>query len=134
METQRITHRQRIENCLSGMISDQTPVALWRHFPVDDQTPEGLAGAVINFQKTFDFDLVKVTPASSYCLIDWGVQDSWKGNTEGTREYGKRLIEQPDDWYKLKALDPYSGNLAGILNCLKMICDELEGDVPGVRP
>ena len=57
----KITHRQRLETCLTGQKPDRTPVALWRHFPVDDQTPEGLAAATLNFQSTFDFDLVKVT-------------------------------------------------------------------------
>ena len=37
------THRTRLETCLSGVQPDRTPVALWRHFPVDDQTPAGLA-------------------------------------------------------------------------------------------
>ena len=40
------THRERIQTCLAGEIPDQTPVALWRHFPVDDQRPEDLAAAV----------------------------------------------------------------------------------------
>ena len=28
----------------------------------------------------YDFDLVKVTPASSFCLRDWGAEDRWTGN------------------------------------------------------
>jgi uroporphyrinogen decarboxylase len=63
------SHRTRLETCLSGVRPDRTPVALWRHFPVDDQIPAGLAAATIDFQRTFDFDLVKVTPASSFCLV-----------------------------------------------------------------
>ena len=68
-----ITHRTRLEACLSNQPVDRPPVALWRHFPVDDQTPFGLANATLVFQKTFDFDLVKVTPSSSFCLKDWGM-------------------------------------------------------------
>ena len=60
-----ISHRQRLETCLSGDTPDRTPVALWRHFQVDDFTPVGLARATLAFQYSFDFDLVKVTPASS---------------------------------------------------------------------
>ena len=66
-----LTHRQRVKACLSGDQLDRVPVALWRHFPVDDQSPDGLAAAIFAFQNTFDFDLVKVTPSSSYCLRDW---------------------------------------------------------------
>jgi hypothetical protein len=36
-----LNHRARLEACLTGQIPDRAPVALWRHFPVDDQTPTG---------------------------------------------------------------------------------------------
>jgi len=130
LETHRLTHRNRIEQCLIGDVPDKTPIALWRHFPVDDQTPAGLAGSVIDFQKLFDFDLVKVTPSSSFCIKDWGVVDEWRGNSEGTREYTRRIINSPDDWIKLQPLDPYKGALGDQLTCLKMICDEFGPDVP----
>lgn len=127
METHGMTHRDRLERCLAGEIPDRTPIALWRHFPVDDQYPDRLAEAVVNFQRAFDFDLVKVTPASSFCTKDWGVEDEWRGNSEGTREYVHRVIDTADDWYKLTPLDPYKGALGNQLTCLKMICDELGG-------
>jgi len=130
LETHRLNHRNRIEQCLMGDVPDKTPIALWRHFPVDDQTPAGLAGSVIDFQKLFDFDLVKVTPSSSFCIKDWGVEDEWRGNSEGTREYTRRIINSPDDWIKLKPLDPYKGALGDQLTCLKIICDEFGSDVP----
>ena len=60
------THRERIQACLNGETPDRTPIALWRHFPVDDQDPETLAASTLHFQNTYDFDIVKVTPASSF--------------------------------------------------------------------
>jgi uroporphyrinogen decarboxylase len=114
-------HRERLQACLSGVAPDRTPVALWRHFPVDDQSPESLAAATIEFQKTYDFDLVKVTPASSFCLKDWGVRDEWQGNTEGTRTYTRSVIEHPEDWARLALLDPQHGYLAQQLECLRLI-------------
>ncbi len=130
LEAPGLTHRQRIEKCIGGDTLDKTPIALWRHFPVDDQTPEGLASSIINFQRQFDFDLVKVTPASSYCLKDWGVEDEWQGNPEGTRQYTRRVIHTPDDWLKLPTLDPYHGALGSQLTCLKLIQDELGPETP----
>lgn len=133
MATHSVRHRQRLESCLSGVKTDRAPVALWRHFPVDDQTPEGLAAATLNFQQTYDFDLVKVTPASSYCLKDWGVEDAWKGATEGTREYTKHRIKQAEDWGQLEVLDPYRGRLSDQLTCLDLICTQLGADVPVIQ-
>ncbi len=77
-----------------------------------------------------DFDLVKVTPASSYCLKDWGVEDEWHGNPEGTRQYVNRVIQTAEDWAKLTVLDPYKGALGNQLACLERICDELGPGVP----
>jgi uroporphyrinogen decarboxylase len=128
-----ITHRDRLESSLSLTPTDRTPVALWRHFPVDDQTPEGLAAATLSFQKTFDFDFVKVTPESSFCLKDWGAKDEWRGATEGTRTYTHRVIQHPDDWTKLPVLDPKSGNLGRQLQCLQLLVKELGEDTPIIQ-
>jgi len=116
-----------------GDMPDRTPIALWRHFPIDDQTPGSLAAAIINFQRTYDFDLVKVTPASSFCIKDWGVEDIWRGSTEGTRDYVRRIINSPEDWLKLKPLNPKHGALQAQLSCLKLICDELSPRVPIIQ-
>lgn len=132
------THRERLQACLNGEQPDRPPVALWRHFPVDDQSPEALAAATLHFQATYDFDLVKVTPASSFCVKDWGVEDAWMGDTEGpvlsavegTRRYTKRVIQKPQDWESLPELDPSAPHLAGQLACLRYIEQGLGPNVP----
>jgi len=124
------THKARIQACLKGEIVDRPPVALWRHFPVDDQDPKSLAESTLHFQHTYDFDLVKVTPASSFCAKDWGVEDQWLGHTEGTRQYTKRIIHDPRDWEMLPVLDATSPHLAGQLDCLRFIRRELEPETP----
>jgi len=125
-----ITHKERIQACLNNEILDRPPVALWRHFPVDDQDPKSLADATLNFQRTYDLDLVKVTPASSFCAKDWGVEDQWLGHTEGTRQYTKRIIHDPRDWESLPTLDPTAPHLAGQLACLRFIRAELDPETP----
>ena len=124
------THRQRLEASLSGSILDRPPVALWRHFPVDDQLPETLAAATLHWQQQYDWDLVKVTPASSFCLKDWGVLDAWKGDGEGTRGYTKRVVFEPADWAKLTVLGPDSPHLAAQLKCLSLIRNDLPIETP----
>jgi len=125
-----ITHRERIQACLNNETTDRTPIALWRHFPVDDQNPELLAASTLHFQNTYDFDIVKVTPASSFAVKDWGVEDQWMGDSEGSRRYTKRIIKEPGDWEKLKVLDPSSPHLAGQLACLRLIKQGLSPETP----
>ncbi len=128
-----MNHRQRLESCLAGSPPDRPPVALWRHFPVDDQAPNSLAAATLAFQQTFDFDFVKVSPSSSFCLRDWGVEDEWRGSTEGTRDYTRRVIHKPEDWEDLPVLDPHKGHLAEQLKCLRLLVEELGSETPVIQ-
>ncbi len=127
------THRDRLKQTLSGDKPDRPPIAFWHHFPVDDQDPFRLAAATIAFQKQFDFDLVKVSPPSSFCLKDWGVQDQWIGSDEGTREYTKRVINDPADWFNLRVLDPYKGYLGQQLACLKELSTVFGDHTPYIQ-
>ena len=126
----QITKRERLEAAIAGEVADRLPVALWRHFPVDDQNPEWLAAACLAFQREYDFDFLKITPASSYCLKDWGIQDEWRGNTEGTRQYTGRIIADPDEWKGLAPLDPEGGALGDQLRCMELISGSSDGSLP----
>lgn len=125
--------RERLEAAIAGEQADRPPVAFWRHFPVDDQDPTQLARAIADFQERFDFDFVKVTPASSFCLKDWGARDRWEGATEGTRTYTHRVIEAPEDWTQLAPLDPTAGHLGQQLRCLDELRERLGPDTPIVQ-
>jgi uroporphyrinogen decarboxylase len=127
------TKRERLQAAIEGEVADRPAVALWRHFPVDDQDPEALAEATAAFQQEFDFDFIKVTPASSFCVRDWGVEDEWRGNTEGTREYTRRAIHDLNDWGKIKVLDPDSGALKDQLTCLEMLRQKVGSEVPIIQ-
>lgn len=128
-----MNHRQRIEACLSEKQIDRTPVAMWRHFPVDDQSPDSLAAATLHWQKEYDWDIVKVTPASSFAIKDWGVNDEWRGDGEGTRSYTKRVIIAPEDWTRLTVLDIDAPHLAAQLKCLAILRQELGPNTPLVQ-
>lgn len=125
-----INHRERLERTLSGEKPDRIPCALWQHFPVDDQHPSSLAKAILAFQEQFDFDFVKITPHSSFCLKDWGVIDEWQGHVEGTRAYLHRPIKSPDDWYQLSPLDPTKGHLGKQLECVATLQKSLPKETP----
>jgi len=127
-----LTPRERLQACLEDDPAlDRPPAALWRHFPVDDQSPETLAAATLDFQRRYGFDLVKVTPASSFSIKDWGAQDVWEGHTEGTRRYTSRVIQKPQNWEHLPVLDPYKApHLAGQLTCLRLIRAGLGPELP----
>ena len=128
-----VSKRERLMAAIRGGPVDRPPVALWRHFPGDDYRPDDLAAATVAFQREYDFDFVKVTPASSFCVQDWGSRDRWMGTLEGTRDYTFYPIQTSDDWMKLRPLDPTQGTLGAQLDCLVLIADELAGEVPFIQ-
>ena len=125
--------RDRLEATLHGAPVDRVPVSLWRHWPGDDYRPEDLAAATVAFQRQYDFDFIKVTPASSFCIEDWGAQDRWVGNEEGTRDYIAYPIAQPEDWARLKVLDPRRGALGRQIRCLELIREAVGDEVPFIQ-
>lgn len=122
--------RQRLEATIAGEKSDRIPVALWRHWPGDDQDAQALAAAHLKWQRDYDWDLLKVGPSSSYSVVDWGVRDRWVGHIEGTREYTHRAIQQPVDWENLAPLNPHQGMLATQVEALRLIGEGLNDTVP----
>jgi len=118
--------RERLERCLIGESTDRVPAFLWRHFPGDDQRASDLARSTVDFQRAFDWDIVKITPAKSFCVADYGVQDSWEGAIDGTRHQSKIPIERSLDWTTLRPLDPARGALGRHLEAVQGITDGLK--------
>jgi len=122
--------RQRLEAAIAGEPIDRLPVALWRHWPGDDQEAEALAAAHLKWQADYDWDLVKVGPASSYSVVDWGVRDQWEGHIEGTRKTTYLPVQSPADWAALRPLDPSRGMLAEQIEALRLVSEGLRGAAP----
>jgi len=128
-----MTKRERLEATIRGEQTDRTPVALWRHFPGDDQDPAELAASTLAFQRQYDFDFIKVTPASSFCVRDWGVEDYWLGNNEGTREYSRHPVRTPEHWYAIQRLEAEHEGLGAQLRCLERIHEAVGDEVPFIQ-
>jgi uroporphyrinogen decarboxylase len=122
--------RKRLEATLAREQPDRIPVALWRHWPGDDQDAAALAASHLQWQRDYDWDLLKVGPASSYSVADWGVEDRWVGHIEGTRERTYHPVQTPADWGLLQPLDPARGMLATQIEALQLINQALGEEVP----
>lgn len=125
--------RERLEKTIVGEQTDRVPVALWRHFPGDDQRAADLARSTVDFQRMYDWDFVNVTPSMGFCVSDYGVQDQWEGSLDGTRVITKRAVERSLDWTSIRTLDPGRGALGKQQDCLRMIAEELGEGVPVIQ-
>lgn len=127
-----MTKRERLEAAIAGERVDRLPVALWRHWPGDDQDAAASAAAHLKWQADYDWDLIKFSPPSNYSVSDWGVRDRWVGHIEGTRENTHLPIQRPEDWTTLRPLDPRRGVLGAQLEALRLLGEGVRGEVPTI--
>ncbi|PJF28365.1 MAG: hypothetical protein CUN53_00575 [Phototrophicales bacterium] len=122
--------RERLERAIAGEPTDRPPVAVWRHFPGDDQRAADLARSTIEFQRAYDWDFIRLTPSNAFTVADYGVQDAWEGSLDGKRTITKTIIERSLDWTALRALDPVRGALGKQSDALSLVCDAFAEDTP----
>lgn len=123
-------HWTRIEAAIAGEQTDRVPVALWRHFPVDDQDPGTLAALTLEWQRAWDFDLVKFMPSGTYSVEDWGAKSVYQPNYNGARMIAVPGVKRAGDWRRLARLDPRKGVLGAQNEALARAAKELRGTVP----
>lgn len=125
-----MTHWERIRAALKGDDVDRVPVSLWRHWPVDDETPDGLAAVTLHWQQQYDFDLVKFMPTGTYSIEDWGAETMYIPNHAGTRTITHHGITKVDQWPTLQQLEVTKGYLGKQITAVTLTADELKGSVP----
>lgn len=104
--------RDRIMAAIQGKEVDRVPFGFWYHFDLDHPSGEDLAKAEIDFLQKYDPDFLKVMHDLRLDLPP-----------------GMRSIEKPEDWLKLRPLDPYAGNFAEQLKTLRYIRTRLRQDI-----
>jgi uroporphyrinogen decarboxylase len=122
--------RERIAAVIKNEPVDRPPIALWRHFPGDDLDAEKFARRVVDFQRAFDFDFVKVTPAASYVGEMYGGELRDAGNREGTRTHHRRAVNDWRDWRKIEPVDQDHAVIQRESKAIRLIRSELGWDVP----
>ena len=126
--------RERLEKAIAGEVVDRIPVALWRHWPGDDQRAADLARSIIDFQHDYNWDFVRVMPSENFQVLDYGLQDEWQGHMKGIRQITKTIIKRSLDWTELRSLSADRGVLAQQLQCMRLVCSAFESEeVPVVH-
>jgi uroporphyrinogen decarboxylase len=130
MTAPKMTHWERLRAALKGEETDRVPIALWRHWPPDDETPQGLAAVTLLWQKTYDFDLVKLTPTGTYGIEDWGGRTTYRSADHGMRTVIQTGVTTADQWPRLEQLDVTKGYLGNQVAAVRLAAEGLKGSVP----
>lgn len=99
-----LTHRERVVATLRRQQTDRPPLTFWQHAPGRDLAAASFVPAVLQFQRAYDLDIIKITPSGSYQAIDYGVKTELAHNDLGTTRIVAFPVRQPDDWARLPPL------------------------------
>lgn len=119
--------RERLERTLAGEATDRSPVALWRRFPGDERRAADHAQAIIDFQMQQDWDVCVITPPWSFACADYGVNEVWQGNPDGSGVVLKPAIRRSLDWTDLRVPDPGRGEMNTLVTTVRMVSEQLSG-------
>ena len=108
-----MTKRERLMAAVVGREADRVPVGFWYHFPLEHPSGEPLAEAELAFAKKYDPDFLKVMHDLPLELPD-----------------GMKIIEDPNDWSKVRPLDPRKSNSIEQFKALRLIKKGLADDTP----
>jgi len=125
-----MSKRERVEAVLHGQPTDRPPASFWRHFYKQELTAEGLADAMIHWQRTYDWDFVKVNARASYHVEDWGNRYVRSDNDRDPHELDSCRVADAAEWPCLEALDPTAGTLGEHLRAIRLIRDAVGPEVP----
>ena len=120
--------RERLERAIAGEAVDRAPVALWRHWPGDDQRYADLARSTIDYQHDYNWDFIRVMPARAFQVVDYGVQDYWDGDARGIRKINKRMVSRSLEWTEIRPLSPSRGHLLQLTQSVRLIGQALKAE------
>lgn len=123
----------RLEKTIAAEPTDRPPVALTRYFPGDDQRAGDLARSIVAFQNLFDWDYVRIVPANTFMIVDYGAQDAWDGSADGVRTCVKSPITRAMDWTALRVLDPTYGAMGRQLQVVGLVTEGVDNETPIVQ-
>lgn len=125
-----LSHRERIKAIIQGEAPDRPAISLWRHFYHRESTPQGLAGAMLEFQKKYDWDFMKINPRASYHVEDWGNRLDWSTDEFQKHRKIKFAIAKIEDWDKIEPLHSSTPVLSEHLKAVSIIKKGSDPELP----
>ena len=127
---EQMTHWERVRAALRGDEVDRPPISAWRHFYQKENSVEGLAEAMLGFQRQHDWDFMKVNPRANYHAEDWGLRQHLSHSDIVAPEVADWPVKKSADLATVQPLEIQGGVLGQHLQALGRIAKGLDGEVP----
>ncbi len=128
-----MTHRERIQILKDGGRLKKPAYAAWGHvMNLDDLNAADFARATIDFQRTHDFDFIKVMSNPYYMIEDMGLELVRPKDflTPTARNSDNLPIRRGEDWLHVSFSSVGKGALKREAEAIARIVDHFQGDTP----
>jgi uroporphyrinogen decarboxylase len=125
--------RERVAAALRGDAVDRVPISFWGHNYLKEWSAAGLADAMLEPFRSYDWDYMKVNPRASYHVEDWGGELERANDPNKGPTFKRPAVTEPADFRRLRPLEPNQGVLGEQLEALRQIGAELKGEAPFVQ-
>jgi uroporphyrinogen decarboxylase len=119
--TNAMSHKERIDAIVTGNPVDRPGVSMWGHFFDRETSAEGLAEAMLDFQREYDWDFVKMNPRASYHGETWGCSYVYPPSADSGPKRVAPLVKNTPDWAKIERRPIESEPLAEQIRALRLI-------------
>lgn len=127
---EKLSHRERIQAVVEGVKPDRFAASLWRHFFHLEHTADGTVESLLQFQKQYDWDFMKLNTRADYHIEDWGFEQEFS-HDEFTKHKKTRFpITSAEGWTKLKVNPPTAPALAEHLSVVSRIRKQSDPELP----
>ena len=120
-----------VRAALAGEATPRPPYAFWTHYPETDLDADAIARETAAFARATRQDFVKSMPNGLYVVEDWGVRTDFSEIAAGgVAKVTASPIQAPEDWARIRRLDPAAGTLGRELRHLSLLVEALGPSVP----
>jgi len=126
----KYSHKERLQMILAGEKPDRFAASFWRHYFHREHDARGTAEAMLEFQKMFDWDFMKINPRADYHTQDWGLKIEWSRDEYQKHKKNNFPVREPDDWLKIKPNDLATPALAEHLQTVSLIRRGSDDELP----
>src|SRR4051812_4760847 len=124
---------ERVAAALTGNAVDRPPVSTWRHFVDREQNAADLAGAMLDYHRTYDWDVMKVNPRATYFAEAWGNTYDFGQYFSVVPKATRVALASVGDLDGVRPIDPTGGPFVEQLEALDLIRRGLDGDAPIIQ-
>lgn len=125
-----INPRQRLQLILQGKPPDRPAASIWRHFYHRETRLEDFVAAMVEFQKKYSWDFMKINPRAGYHAEDWGNRYEWSNDEFKKHRLLEPAVKSASDWERLEILHPGTATLEEHLKAISLIRRQVGPDLP----